>query len=287
MSEAMLEQVNNIIMKRIEADDVILPPMPKVALKCMTILKQPDFSLASLYPILEQDPSLVLKIVKNASSAAMGRSVENMSLNQAVNRLGAKQLRRLLVEAAASTVFVSNDSRIKKATRDLWGHSVAVAMLARDVSAINGHPGQDTVYMVGILHDAGKPVLAAMLLEIEGMFAKKNQKDWISADEWIQAIRSMHRPIGIALAKAWEMPETVVKCIQDCSEYDTANRDSIANFVCFANALAKQSGICMEGEDIEDAKALVMIGRSLMGVDDAIIERLTNGLKEKVAAIYR
>jgi HD-like signal output (HDOD) protein len=99
-------------------------------------------------------------------------------------------------------------------------------------------------------------------------------------------IKRTHRHVGLALMEKWNLPPAVCKSIQDCSEYDSANRASISNAVCFANALAKQHGIAPDDSDIEDAKALVMIGRSVLGADDSLVSPLVAGLKAKLEHLY-
>jgi len=73
----------------------------------------------------------------------------------------------------------------------------------------------------------------------------------------------------------------VCRSIKDCDEYDNSDRLSIANAVRFANAVAKQQGIYVGNVDADDIEALVMIGRSLLGLEPEVVTRLTDGLKNK------
>jgi len=88
--------------------------------------------------------------------------------------------------------------------------------------------------------------------------------------------------VGIAIAKKWELPETVGKCVQSCDDYDAANRLSAVNAVRFANALAKREGIYLGNVDASDNDALIMIGCSLLGLDSSVVDRLTKDLRERV-----
>jgi hypothetical protein len=54
--------------------------------------------------------------------------------------------------------------------------------------------------------------------------------------------------------------------MQDNLDYDNGDRTSLVNAVCFANALAKKSGVYVGPFDADDVDAIVMIGRSLIGV---------------------
>jgi hypothetical protein len=56
------------------------------------------------------------------------------------------------------------------------------------------------------------------------------------------------------------------------------------NVVCFANALAKAHGFYPGPVDKDDAAASVMIGRSLLGIDDEPVKRLLATLKDRIHA---
>ena len=96
-----------------------------------------------------------------------------------------------------------------------------------------------------------------------------NQK-WVESEEWQEAVDRSHRKVGIALAEKWSLPIELVSAIRDCGDYDSANRAAPANFVRFANALAKREGL-YPGRWTRDNDALIMIGRSLLGVDDELL----------------
>lgn len=96
----------------------------------------------------------------------------------------------------------------------------------------------------------------------------------------------MHRPVGVALAEKWQLPPPIVACVREAAEYDKTDRHSLANAVCFGNALAKKSGIAGGPFDADDVDALVMIGRSAIEISDDILKTLTKGLRERVSGLY-
>jgi HD-like signal output (HDOD) protein len=159
-------------------------------------------------------------------------------------------------------------------------------MLARDVLALTGAQDSDSAYLAGLLHDIGKPVVATVLLELERQLTEVYQRGWIDSGEWLNVIAKVHRPVAVVLAEKWALPPPIIACVKEAAEYDQANRHSLANAVCFANALAKKSGIYAGPLDAEDNDALVMIGRSVIGISDDILRTLTKGLRERVTGLY-
>lgn len=280
---AIAAQFESIVTKRLANDKLVVPPMPVAAVKCLQLLRDPDHSTKKLVSLLEQDPPLAARLVKLASSAAMAGGTGVKSIEQAVTRVGAQRVRTMLLEASAQKVFESRDPRIAQLFKATWEHSLAVAMLARDLAAFAAKDADaDCAYLCGLLHDVGKPVLGTLLLEAEKQLVRSAGQPWLDAESWIAAVNKGHRAIGVAVAEKWKLPEEVIQGIKDAGDYDSINREALANYVRFGNALAKREGLYPGPVDIEDTNALIMIGRSLLSIDDDLIARVTTGLVERV-----
>ena len=275
----LADQLEAIVMKKIANDQLVIPALPSVAARCLSLLKSPDFSIREVSNILESDPMLAAKLLKLANSAAFGGRNSVTSITNAVTRVGAQHLKNLLIEGSARKLFESGGRHIAEANGKLWTHSVAVAVVARDLTAICGGGEPDAAYLSGLLHDVGKPVVAAMLLDVErAMQDMRKRTNWINGDEWIEVIQRTHRKIAVSLAEKWQLPDTVMRTIRDCEEYDNADRLSASNIVRFSNALVKQEGIYVGAVAKDDNDALVMIGKSLLGLDDDAVKRGAAGL---------
>jgi HD-like signal output (HDOD) protein len=164
---------------------------------------------------------------------------------------------------------------------------VAVGTVARDLLALNGQSdASESAYLAGLLHDVGKPVVATLLLEAERQTTELYNRSWIESGEWVEVVARTHRTVGRALSEKWQLPDAVSACIRDCSEYDNSDRASLVNVVCFANAIAKKSGVYAGAVDQGDVDAVIMIGRSLIGVNDELLRSLTKQIAERVAGLY-
>jgi len=285
-AERLSEQLEQIVLKRIAEDSLVLPTLPALVTKALEVLKDPEVSFKQVGVIIERDPVLAARLLRSATSAAFSAGTKKVSLPEALTRLGAKSVRAILVEATAQKVFLSRDPKISDSMKRLWQHSVAVGTLARDVLALSGNADSEAAYLAGLLHDVGKPVVASLLLEFERQVTEVYNRPFIDSAEWISVIGRTHRPVGVALAEKWQMPEQVTRCIRECVEYDNADRASLVNIVCFSNSLAKKTGIYAGTIDADEVDALVMIGRSIIGANDEIIKTLTRGLKERVSGLY-
>ncbi len=276
-------QMESIILARVATDRLVVPALPAAALKCIRLLKDPEISLKAAATVIEKDPVLAAGLVRLANSAAYAARVPAKSVLAAVTKIGIAKLKTFLFEASANQLFESRDERIARSCRSVWEHSVAVAMLARDVVAFANAGDSDDAYLGGLLHDVGKPVVASLLLQAEHTATQQRARAaWIDSERWARVIASVHRTVGIAIARKWELPETVVKSVQRCDDYDAADRLSGVNAVRFANALAKREGIYLGAVDTADNDALIMIGCSLLGLDTSVIDRLVKDIHTRV-----
>ncbi len=277
------EQIERIVLNRIASDRLSIPTMPAAASACLQLLSDPQCPLTEIAGSIERDPLLAVQVLRGAHSAAYYNSESVNTLLQAVTRLGIDKTRSLLIEVSARRLFQSRDSEINRYCRGLWEHSIAVGIMARDLAAFSGSTEGEAAYLAGLLHDVGKPVMAAMLLETEKEIAAgSGTAQWIGSTAWIAAIQRTHRMVAATMAEKWRLPLDVKNTIRECGEYDNVNRASAGNFVRFANAFAKLQGIYVGETSKEDAEALVMVGRSLLGLDDAVIKRLSVDLRERV-----
>ncbi len=269
----LAEQLELILDNRIAQDNLTLPLLPAIAARANDVVRRPDATPKDLTATIELDPILAALVMRQAASPGC------RTLEQAVTKLGPQKVRTILAETSSHRVMESRDSKSAEATRLIWEHGRGVAILAQDVAVLAGVGEPDACYLAGLLHDIGKAVVATMLLEAEAQIAQRNPKQWIDGESWIGVVDRTHRKIGINLAKKWQFPEEVQNAVLTFSDYDAANRQSIANAVHFGNALAKQVGVCLGEVSAADNDALVMVGKSLLGLDDDSIARVIDDIK--------
>jgi putative nucleotidyltransferase with HDIG domain len=270
------------VMRRVAADQLVLPVLPAVAARALSLLGRNDFSFAKVAELIETDPLLAARLLKLANSAAFAGAQRIESILACATRLGASELRVFLLESAARQVLESRDKSIAELCRGLWEHSLAVAVLARDLVKKSGGRAADEAYLGGLLHDVGKPVLAATLLDAEQRLLGSKTAVWLTPETWMRMVSTNHRRVGVTLADRWGLPEDVARAIRHCDQYDEAEPRSLANAVRFANALAKKADIFVGEMDPDETASLVFIGQQLFGLDDAAVATLLKTLRERI-----
>jgi len=276
------ERIQAEVLARMEADDLVLPTMPLVVSKCLGLLDDPDLSLREVAQVIETDPLIAAQIVRLANVAARAPSSPIRSITDCVTRLGVSELQLFLIETAARRMFESTDKHIAQICRGVWGHSLAVAILTRDLVREARNARADEGYLAGLLHDIGKPVVASLLLDAERRLRGTRTNNWIVPAVWLRIISSSHRGVGVALAGKWNLPQSVRNSIRDAGQFDPVEPHSLANAVRLANAISKLEGVYVGAMDEAETASTVSAGRALFGIDDAQLKYLTTYLKERV-----
>jgi putative nucleotidyltransferase with HDIG domain len=239
-TKAVGGRLRDIIRERLEADRLPLPSMPRVVLAALELLRDESVGLGRVAAELEGDPLVVPAVLKLANSAALGGASRITSLDAAVTRVGARRLKTLLTEHAAREVFKSRDPAVARAFRGIWDHCVAVGMLARSLArGSEGHP--DEIYLAGLLHDVGKPVVGALLLDTERQLLQKLGVPVMGESLWMKIVDDCHADVGIALARTWQLPEAIVAVVGQ--KHDPSGPPhAISSWLGYAHLLSESRG---------------------------------------------
>ena len=259
-----------------------MPILPKTAQEVQQLLDDPKIDLGRIGKLCERDPLLVCHVLKTANSALHRRSGKMESLQKALNHLGMRNMKNLLLTAISRQVFVSHEPRINASMQAMVEHCQAVALLARNVAGISGCRDSEPAYIAGLLHDTGKLVVAAYLLEFERSLPTREAMDWIDHDTWMNICHDLNKTVGPAFISGWSLPILICKVITENEDYDASDRISPVNSVLFANAIAKREGLYEAYADHDAVSSMVMIGKSLLGLDDAVISGLTREINDHV-----
>jgi putative nucleotidyltransferase with HDIG domain len=279
--------LSNIIQRRISDNRLQLPSMPLVALKCLDVLRDPNVTFADVARVIEQDPVIATRVMRVVNSAAYSRRDAVRTLEQATSQIGVKPMRILLVEVAACQVFTSRSPGIRQKFKLIWEHCLAVGMLARDLAErLKSRVEPDVAYLGGLLHDIGKPIIGALLLEAERKLIEELDVPWMTETLWQKTVAESHRNIGAAVAVAWRLPPEVAEAIQSCSVYDRdAGAHSCGNLVRFANTLAKREGIYVGDVSSDEIIAAVLQGRDVLNITETVEASMIATLRDRTTAV--
>jgi putative nucleotidyltransferase with HDIG domain len=271
--------VARFVLEGVHAGNLQLPSLPSAALRCIDMLQNPKCTTAGLVEVLGRDPLLASQVVGRANAAIVPGASPARSIDQAIGRLGTRPLGNLLIEVSTRRIFESRDPGIREAFQVMWDHSITVAQLAQLLAKrLKADP--DLSYLAGLLHDVGKPVVGAILLEAERVAATKKH-DWHSRDGWLSLVSACHREVGFAMARAWQLPDEVLFAIARSDRYSIDGTPSPVNLVCLANALVKRAGIYPKPVQEAEVAGVIAEGAEIFGLPPEEIDALVTQIIPK------
>ncbi|HEY0711479.1 MAG TPA: HDOD domain-containing protein, partial [Polyangia bacterium] len=279
--------LTDIIKARLANDRLVLPAMPAIAVECLRVIKDPRQTFKTVGAVIAKDPLLSSKILKMANSAAFPGLSPATSLESAIGRMGIDGLSVILVQFSLHQAFTSKDERIRASCRGIWEHSLAVALIAKDLAGKMTPNGPDagTTYLAGLLHDVGKPVVASMLAEAEKQISRGVKGGWITESVWRKIVANCHRPVGVLLAGKWNLPREIACTLEACNSYDRSNPRSASNVVCLANNLAKRAGIYVGDVDHDQVERVIATAPVIFGLPSDVIDGSCRDIYARVATM--
>lgn len=281
--DELATQIEKAVLDQVAADRIALPAMPRVAARAFTLLRKRDFSLEEVAAVIETDPVVAARLVHLANSVVFATYTKLESVQACVARLGARELSFFLMETAARQLVECHDPRIAQICDGLWEHSLTVAILSHDLAEALPGIDAEAAYLAGLLHDIGRPVVAEMLLEAEARLLGKKVDRWILPSKWLDIIVRSERTVGLAVTRAWTLPESVVDAVGLCDQYDPSRPYRLANVVRMANGLAAVSGHDLTARPVEETDSVVETGQSLLGLDVDSVAGVLSALPARLA----
>jgi len=204
------------ISRRISNEVEKLPPAPSTIFEIRKAVANPNVEFHSITPFIEKDPALTADLLKFANSArySVGHKVD--TINEALMYFGMSNLVDYISTMFAMGAVTRLYSKIKGVEHYL-AHSREVAgackILAQQASC--SQHDQDTLALVGLLHDIGKLVLT-VAADQEGIpmlgINPEHMSKSIESEQELWGID--HCQVGVMICRKWDFPEIFAEGIQ-------------------------------------------------------------------------
>lgn len=205
---------SRIILKKLERIDA-LPTLPAVAMEVNRMLLDYDTSIKKLAKIIEKDQSIASRVLKLGNSAFYGFRSQISNIPKALILLGFNTIRNVIISVSLTKTFNNNKALEGFDIADFWKHSVAVAMVSKNLAEQIDFPSADDCFLAGLLHDIGKIVLSQFFQDVFIKIWNSAREDGISFFEAEKKEGFVeHTVIGSHLAQKWQLPAALVDCIR-------------------------------------------------------------------------
>lgn len=206
--------------------------------------------------VIRRDPSLSARLLRMVNSVYFGLSTRVNNIEEAVFFLGLRQIREL----AMATPVIEELEQLQQNTtsllpwRELWSHSISTAILTREILASTTlQIDDDTDYLVGLLHNVGKVVMAyAFPEELRALMLEPAE----SPAEFCRRERELigwdHARIGAHYLVRHQLSDEIVTAVQYHADPDRAPRHRLFGAaIQVADHLLRHAGITGGFEKIE------------------------------------
>jgi HD-like signal output (HDOD) protein len=186
-----------------------LPVMPETAVQLMRTLERDDTSMNEVAALIERDPSLAVKVLRVANSAAVGAQREVANLRDAANLIGMRHLRDLSMAACVANIFPTDGSFDRER---FWRHGLATAGHAKVLADLcNMDP--DTAYIAGLVMRIGRVLMLMVEPEIVARCDELNDSPDSLIGHEVEWLGCSHLEVSAALAKRWNFPKEIVDAL--------------------------------------------------------------------------
>ncbi len=277
----------NLVLERFATGRVELPALPEVTERCLELLRRSNLGFTEVAKTINQVPHLRSRVMRLANSAAFPSLMPATTLDMAIARLGTEGMHDALVEFGARDVLEGRQqTRVKEALRRIWQQSIGAGLIAGNLCELLSRESDATyAYLAGVLHNVGKPVVGALLIDIEQQMMRAGERQPISEAVWIATIEASHRQFGAAIVRKWHLAHPVADAIESSGEFDVARPRAIGNVVRFSVALAQRLGLTNGPSNPTHAEEACAQGRGLLEIDDKAMRVLSHGLKERAVVL--
>lgn len=188
----------------------LLPRLPAVLPKLMSLVRRDDVSPRELVSHLARDPALVSEVIRIANSPRYRASRSMGSLQDAVMVLGQRGMHQLVTNVAMRPVFNMEMGRFSRAARiHLWDQA---SRCAHACSYLHGsRADQFDAYLAGMVVNSG---LIPALRVLDQNYVGCSAPDTVAFHE---AFLKLSLRISANIAKEWNFPERVSQAVEALS----------------------------------------------------------------------
>lgn len=191
-----------------------LPTLPIVANKVNELLYDPKSSASDLSKIIENDQSIVTKVLTLVNSAYYSLPQRVSNIKQAIALLGYKNVSHIVMTLAVFDTF-KGSKRGSFNREEFWLHSIATGIMSVKIAELCMYSSPEDTFTGGLLHDLGKVFMDGYLHEeFNTIIETADKKDISFYDTERELYDVDHAIIGQWIARTWKLPLHIVATIK-------------------------------------------------------------------------
>jgi HD-like signal output (HDOD) protein len=288
MQRETMDWINGAQVFRIFESGYVLPPLSVIALKLLEVASKEDASDEEIVRIIQQDPSLTVRLLNLSNSVFFGTGSPIATLSRAVMRLGHNQIKLMALSISLRDAFPMG--KVDQFDYELfWRVSLYRGLIAKSLAYKSKAANPEEAFLCGMTMEIGLPILFDLC--IRGKTSPFNL-DVEPLEELLEKETTYyglnHRQVGAAALKFWHFPQHLVACQEVCP----ADRLSSVSKLCAVCHLARLfSQVIVKGPQAFKSfysEAESVLGLSQENIHDAVfetfeeVEKIAQGFKLQI-----
>lgn len=262
-----------------------LPPLPGSILTISGLLQDVDVSQRKIAEAIGYDPMLASRVLRLANSPIYPFEQTITSLTAAVGAVGNRAIYEMIMLGIVTDSF-GREIRNSVVGREIWLHSLSVALVAREIASMLQMRGTEESFSCGLLHDIGKLLFFRADLENYSGILAQCEHDKISAAE-NDIYGFDHAQLGALAAQRWNLSAPVCSIIAyHHNPSKTSQGFLMTNIICAADNLAtlKNAKLPLDGEFLTSS-SVTSLGLTAIQLEN-VWEKTLVQLREIIRAFF-
>ncbi len=244
------------------------------------LLNDADAGCDEIVQLIRLDPALTFHVIRMSNSIIFGLREQNDSLEGAVNRVGFREIYRLVGLAATQQICQRDLAHYRLKASRLWENAIATAAAA-EVLAMRAGIDPGLAYTAGLLRTVGRVI-------IDGYAVGRvytGESEWPLVAEWERSTFGITAAqVTAMLLEHWRFPAEIVDSIRGHTEPFARPESNVGACVLnLASGVAARFGLDLPGElghwQISEAKL------TLANVSEENLEECADRAREHYAAL--
>lgn len=229
----------------------VLPSLGSVIKELEQVLNNnKNAPLQDISRLIRSDQSMALRILRLANSAYYAPTEPVINVEDSLIFLGLNQVRSSILTARCIEKTCHLDEELFS-WKDFWSHAVAVGCITQNLSRYLPEPklAEQSYYVMGLLHDIGKLVLAQVstddFSEIIEIAQKRNTH---TSEVETELLGIDHSCLGAWYLQQQGMPPSLVEPVRLHHAWQvSASNSNHAALICLADEIAHQQNYGFSG----------------------------------------
>jgi HD-like signal output (HDOD) protein len=221
-----------------------LPSLPAILFPILNQLSadSDEIDLQKTVQLVSHDGALTSQVLHMANSPLFGMRQQVETLRAAALTLGVQRLRDIVTSCCLMQISPGEGEIDVSA---LWEHSLACALVSRNLARKLGYPDPERAYLAGLMHDLG--ILVNLLLiprEFTHAYEKAAAAQRSLRDVELEELGLSHEITGDLLSTHWHLFGYLSEVMRRHHEPDRATLDPMLTaLVNVADLLCRTSGL--------------------------------------------